>query len=371
MTAGGAAEGAARGAAPVPPGAAIGILGGGQLGRMLALAAARLGYRAHVFCPERGAPAAQVAAAATCADYGDEAALDRFAGAVDVVTLEFENVPVAALERLARRVPVRPGARALAAAQDRLAEKKTMAALGIPAAPWARIDGPADLAPARAQLGGDCLLKTRRLGYDGKGQTRFAAADDPEAAWRAVGAAPSILEARVDFAREISVVLARGPDGRTAAWDAAENRHEAGILRTSLAPARIDAGAARRARAIAERIAGYLEVVGLLAVEMFAARGGGLLVNEIAPRPHNSGHWTLDASVTSQFEQAARAVCGLPLGSPRRLARAEMRNLLGAEAGEWRERLADPDAKLHLYGKAEARPGRKMGHVTRLLRDGD
>ena len=361
----------AWGGAPVPPGAAIGILGGGQLGRMLALAAARLGYRAHVFCPEPGAPAAQVAAAATCADYGDEAALDRFAGAVDAVTLEFENVPVAALERLARRVPVRPGARALAAAQDRLAEKETMAALEIPTAPWMRIDGPADLAIAqKTRLGGDCLLKTRRLGYDGKGQARFTKTDDPEAAWRAVGAAPSILEARVDFAREISVVLARGPDGRTAAWDAAENRHEDGILRTSLAPARIDSGTAREARAIAERIAEYLDVAGLLAVEMFVARDGGLLVNEIAPRPHNSGHWTLDAAVTSQFEQAVRAVCGLPLGSARRLARAEMRNLLGAEAGEWRERLADPDAKLHLYGKAEARPGRKMGHVTRLLRDG-
>lgn len=362
----------AGGGAPIPPGAAIGILGGGQLGRMLALAAARLGYRAHVFCPERGAPAAQVAAAATCADYGDAEALDRFAGAVDAVTLEFENVPVAALERLARRVPVRPGARALAAAQDRAAEKKTMAELGIPTAPWTKIDGPADLAIAqKTRLGGDCLLKTRRLGYDGKGQARFAEADDPEAAWRAVGAAPAILEARVDFIREISVVLARGPDGRTAAWDAAENRHEDGVLRTSLAPARIDADTAREARAIAERIAGHLDAVGLLAVEMFVARDGGLLVNEIAPRPHNSGHWTLDASVTSQFEQAVRAVCGLPLGSARRLARAEMRNLLGAEAGEWRERLADPDVKLHLYGKAEARPGRKMGHVTRLLRGGE
>ena len=354
--------------AAIPPGAAIGILGGGQLGRMLALAAARLGYRAHVFCPDADAPALQVAAAATVAEYADGAALDRFAAAVDVVTLEFENAPLAAAERLAAAVPVRPGPRALAAAQDRRAEKRLMADIGAPTAAWAAVNGPEDTARARARLGGDCLLKTARFGYDGKGQAPVTAGTDPAAAWAAIGAPDAaILEARVDFEREISVLLARGPDGRAAAWEAAENVHVGGILRTSRAPARISAETAAAARAAAQRIAEALDLIGLLAVEMFAMRGGGLLVNEIAPRPHNSGHWTLDACVTSQFEQAVRAVCGLPLGATDRLADAEMRNLLGAEVREWAARAADPLAKLHIYGKAETRPGRKMGHVTRLL----
>ena len=357
----------APGVAPLAPGAAIGVLGGGQLGRMLALAAARLGYRVHVFRPERDSPAAEVAAAATRAAWDDEEALDRFADAVDVVTLEFENVPLAAVERVAERVPVRPGASALAAAQDRVAEKALMARLGVPTTPWAAVDGPESLAAARARLGGDCVLKTTRGGYDGKGQLPVGAETDLAAAWRALGTEKGILEARVDFEREISVVLARGLDGACAAWDAVENRHLDGVLDTTVAPAPISAALARRARAAAERVAESLDLVGLLAVEMFVARDGRLLVNEIAPRPHNSGHWTMDACRTGQFEQAVRAVCGLPLGPVERLADATMRNLLGDRIGEWRKWLADPDAKLHIYGKAETRPGRKMGHVTRLI----
>ena len=353
--------------APIPPGAAIGILGGGQLGRMLALAAARLGYRAHVFCPEPDAPALGVAAEATVADYGDAAALDRFAAAVDVVTLEFENVPLAAVERLAAAAPVRPGPRALAAAQDRRAEKRLMAEIGAPTAAWAPVRGPEDIARARASLGGDCILKTARMGYDGKGQAPVNADTDPAAAWTAIGAPDAaILEARVDFACEISVIVARGLDGRIAAWEAAENHHIDGILRTTRVPARISAATAAAARAAAERIAEALDIVGLLAVEMFATRDGGAPVNEIAPRPHNSGHWTLDACATGQFEQAVRAACGLPLGSTARLAGAEMHNLLGAAVEDWPCWLADPLAKLHIYGKAETRPGRKMGHVTLL-----
>ncbi len=353
---------------PIVPGAVIGVLGGGQLGRMLAMAAARLGYRTHVFCPERDAPATHVAAAATIADYQDDAALDRFGAAVDVVTLEFENVPLHALERLAALIPVRPGARALAAAQDRIAEKSLMASLGVPTTPWAPVDGPESLAAAHAHLGADCILKTTRLGYDGKGQVAVTPATDPAAAWRILGGAPGILEARVDFACEISVILARTADGRTACHDVVENRHVDGILDTSIAPARIAEEMAATARGAALRIAEALALVGLLAVEMFVTRDGRVLVNEIAPRPHNSGHWTLDACVTSQFEQAVRAVCGLPLGATDRLADAEMRNLLGGSASEWRHWLTDGAAKLHLYGKAEARPGRKMGHVTRLIR---
>lgn len=353
--------------AAISPGAAIGILGGGQLGRMLALAAARLGYRAHVFCPERDSPAARVSAAATVADYGDGAALDRFAAAVDVVTLEFENVPVAALERLAAAVPVRPGARALAAAQDRVAEKELMAALGIPTAAWAPVEGPESLDRARARIGADGVLKTRRLGYDGKGQVRIDSASDSAAAWRAMGAAAGILEARIDFACEISVVLARGADGTVAPFVPVENRHVDGILDTTAVPARVAPETAEAATAAAVRIAGALEAVGVLAVEMFVAHDGAVLVNEIAPRPHNSGHWTIDACPVSQFEQAVRAVCGLPLGAAERFADAEMHNLLGRRAEEWPRWLADPQARLHLYGKDEVRPGRKMGHVTRVF----
>lgn len=359
---------AARDTAPgaIPPGATIGILGGGQLGRMTALAAAELGYRCHIYCPEADSPASHVAAAATVAAWDDAAALDAFAAAVDVVTYEFENVPAAAAERLATRVPLRPGPLSLATAQHRVREKTFLNDNGIPTAPWRAVDGPHALAAALGEIGAPAVLKSATMGYDGKGQVRVGAGDDPAAAWAAMGAGEGILEAHVDFGCELSVILARSLDGTTSAFDPVENEHENHILRRTIAPARVSRATAAEAVAIAGRIAAALDLVGLVAVEMFALADGHLLVNEIAPRPHNSGHWTLDACVSSQFEQFVRAVCGLPLGSPERHSDAEMTNLIGDEAGAWARILAEPSAKLHLYGKTEARPGRKMGHVTRL-----
>lgn len=351
---------------PVPPGATIGILGGGQLGRMIALAAARLGYRCHIYCPEPGSPAALVSAAATVAAYDDRAALEQFAAAVDVVTLEFENVPLTAIETLGAVVPVRPGARALEVAQDRLVEKDFLRAIEVPTTDYRRAESAGDVAAAVPELGTPCVLKTTRLGYDGKGQVRLDRADSAEAAWAEMGGQVGIVEAFVDFDCEISVIIARGPDGALAPYCPVENRHANHILDTTIAPARVPEAVARQAVDIAARTAEALELVGLLAVEMFVARDGSVLVNEIAPRPHNSGHWTIDACVTSQFEQAVRAACGLPLGSAERHSDAEMKNLLGDAVDQWPKLLADPDAKLHLYGKSEARPGRKMGHVTRL-----
>ncbi|MDF1585293.1 5-(carboxyamino)imidazole ribonucleotide synthase [Marinimicrococcus flavescens] len=351
----------------ITPGGTIGILGGGQLGRMTALAAASLGYRCHVLAPEEHSPAADVSAAFTRAAWDDQAALDAFAEAVDVVTLEFENVPVAVLERLARKVPVRPGPSVLEVTQDRLAEKAFVNRLGIATAPWRPITDEAGIAPALAELGGRGVLKTTRMGYDGKGQALLRGAGDIEAAWRALGPGPLILEGFVEFAMELSVITARGPDGQMASFVPVENRHRDHILKTTLAPAPITLGQAQAAVAMAERLTSGLEAVGLIAVEMFLASDGRLLVNELAPRPHNSGHWTMDACHCSQFEQLVRAVCGLPLGDPTRISDARMENLLGEEADSWREILAEPGARLHLYGKREARPGRKMGHVNRLL----
>ncbi|HET6469089.1 MAG TPA: 5-(carboxyamino)imidazole ribonucleotide synthase [Geminicoccaceae bacterium] len=353
---------------PFAPGAVIGILGGGQLGRMTALAAARLGYRCHVFAPEPESPAAEVAAAWTRADWRDAAALDRFAAEVDVATLEFENVPTAALARLAARIPCRPGAQVLEVTQDRLAEKGFVDALGLPTTRWRRVTSARELALTRRDLGDRCILKTTRLGYDGKGQVALAADADAAAAWTAFGAGEGILEAFVDFRLELSVITARGGDGAVASYPPVENRHREHVLARTVAPAPIDGVLAREAVAMAEAIARALDLTGLLAVEMFLDRAGRLLVNELAPRPHNSGHWTIDACAVSQFEQLVRAVCGLPLGDPGRFADAEMENLLGDDAARWPEILREPGARLHLYGKREARPGRKMGHVTRLTR---
>lgn len=351
----------------LPPGSVIGILGGGQLGRMTALAAARLGYRCHILAPEAESPAADVSAAFTCAPWDDGAALDAFADAVDVVTLEFENVPVAALERLAGKVPVRPGASVLEVTQDRLAEKAFINRQGIATAPWRAIAAEAEIAPALAELGGRGVLKTTRMGYDGKGQALLRGPGDIAPAWQALGGGPLILEGFVEFAMELSVITARGPDGSMASYVPVENRHRDHILKTTRAPAPVSHGQAQAAVAMAERLTAGLDAVGLIAVEMFLARDGRLLVNELAPRPHNSGHWTMDACHCSQFEQLVRAVCGLPLGDPSRLADAEMENLLGDEADRWAAFLAEPGARLHLYGKREARAGRKMGHVNRLL----
>ncbi len=354
---------------PLPPGSTIGILGGGQLGRMLAMAAARLGLKSHIYCPEADSPAFDVAAACTIAAYEDEAALAAFAAACGAVTFEFENVPARTVEVLSTLVPTRPGARSLAVCQDRLEEKQLCASLGIGTADWRPVNDAASAHEAAAALGRPAILKTRRLGYDGKGQARVETPEEAGAAFAAVGGAFSVLEARVPFTCEVSVVGVRGADGAFAAYDVTENVHEAGILRTSRVPARIGTETADAAVGIAHRIADALDHVGVLGVEMFVLRQGqseSLLVNEIAPRVHNTGHWTIEACPASQFEAHMRAVAGWPLPSTRRVADAEMTNLIGADADAWAALAAKPGAVLHLYGKREAREGRKMGHVTRL-----
>ncbi|NKB50387.1 MAG: 5-(carboxyamino)imidazole ribonucleotide synthase [Alphaproteobacteria bacterium] len=356
--------------AALPPGAMIGILGGGQLGRMTVIAAARLGYRCHVFCQSPDEPAAQIATRSTVAPFTDTNALDRFAADVDVVTLEFENIPLASLEHLAPQIAVRPNAAALAVAQDRIKEKDFITAAGIATAPYRAINGPAELRAALAELGTPAILKTARLGYDGKGQVRLDADTDPDTAWGQSGAGDAtggaVLEGFVDFEREISVIAARGADGAATSYVPVENRHANHILDQTIVPAPISNALAATATDIAHRLIADLQMVGVLAVEMFVSTDGNILVNEIAPRPHNSGHWTIDACAVSQFELLVRAVCGLPLGSTERDADAIMKNLIGDAADDWQTYLGDPAARLHLYGKAETRPGRKMGHVTWL-----
>ncbi len=351
----------------VPPGSTIGILGGGQLGRMLAIAAARLGYRTHIYAPGPGGPAADVTARWTHGAYEDETALAAFAAGVDALTFEFENIPTAPLAGLAG---LRPPLRALEIAQDRLAEKRFVTGLGGRPAPFAAVDDRAGLDAALAEVGAPAVLKTRRFGYDGKGQARIMAAGEAEAAWAALRGAPSVLEGFIRFDAEFSVLLCRGADGEIRFWDSPRNVHKDGILDSSIVPAGPDlAPAIANGRAGAARIAEALDYVGVLAVEYFAL-GEAAIFNEMAPRVHNSGHWTIEGAVTSQFENHIRAVCGLPLGSTALIApRVEMRNLIGTDADGWRDLLADPDARLHLYGKSEARPGRKMGHVTRLLQN--
>ena len=353
-------------AGAIPPGGVIGILGGGQLGRMTALAAARLGYRCHIFAPEANGPAAQVSETQTIADYDDHAALARFAAAIDVATYEFENVPVSSIERVQELVPVRPGPQALSAAQDRLVEKSFLRGIGIPTVPFSEIADAAALARAVDAMGRPTVLKTARLGYDGKGQVFIGPDTDVDDAYRAMGARRGVLEKWIDFRLEVSVIVARDIEGTIAAFDTTENRHVNHILDTSIAPARISAAVSDRARRLAEKIAAALDLVGLLAVEFFVTRDDEVLVNEIAPRPHNSGHWTMNACRTCQFEQFVRAICGQPLGSPVRYADAVMTNLIGARVNEWPDWLRIPDAHLHLYGKTEARAGRKMGHVNRV-----
>ncbi|MGY6246551.1 5-(carboxyamino)imidazole ribonucleotide synthase [Bosea thiooxidans] len=360
--------------APVPtglaPGAVLGILGGGQLARMMVLAAADIGIRCHVFAPEADSPAFDVAARHTIADYEDETALARFADGVDVVTYEFENVPSATAAFLAARTPLHPGARALAVTQDRLSEKSFVADLGLAVAPFRAVDSLADLEAAVAGLGRPSILKTRRFGYDGKGQVKIAAGTDLADAYEAIGRFPAILEGFVPFEREVSVIAVRGLDGAFAAFDVCENEHRDHILAFTRVPAKLSAAAAEAAIDAAHRIGEALGYVGVFAVEMFVlAEEGGerVVVNEIAPRVHNSGHWTSEGAETSQFHQHVRAVCGFPLGSAARRGRVEMENLIGEAASRWREILAEPGAHLHLYGKRDARPGRKMGHVTRIL----
>ena len=349
------------------PGGTIGILGGGQLGRMTALAAARLGYRCHVFADEPDSPAAQVCGAATVAEFSDREALERFAGAVDIATFEFENIPAGAVRRVAALKPVLPRPEILEIAQDRLREKDFLRSIDVATTAYREISDPTALLRAMRDFGYPAVLKTVRLGYDGKGQVTLTPEIEAEEAWRRMGGEIGILESFVDFSCEISVIVVRGANGAWATYPPVENQHVNHVLDTTIAPARIPADTARRAEAMARHVAEKLDLVGVLAVEMFVTESGAILVNEIAPRPHNSGHWTIDACFTSQFEQLVRAVCGLPLGCVTHHSDAVMQNLLGSDVAKWRDMLNDPLAKLHLYGKTEIQPGRKMGHVTRLI----
>ncbi len=352
------------------PGATIGILGGGQLGRMLAQAAGKLGLRCHVYSPEADSCAFDVVGEKTCAPYGDEAALARFAAAVDVVTYEFENVPGETASFLARLKPVLPDPKVLATTQDRLAEKNFVAELGIATAPFAPVGSAAELAAAAEKIGAPAVIKTRRLGYDGKGQATIQKVGDAAAAWNAIGRAPAILERFVPFEREVSALAARGRAGEVVAYELIENVHRDHILHRSRVPAEVPAALAGQAIVIATKIAAALSYIGVLAVELFVVAEAGkrrLLVNEIAPRVHNSGHWTLDGATVSQFEQHIRAVAGWALARPQRLGRVEMVNLIGHEVEDWAKLLAEPGASVHLYGKREPRPGRKMGHVTKVF----
>lgn len=338
------------------PGSTVGILGGGQLGRMLAIAAAQMGLHAHIYCPEDNPPAGEVAAKTTQGAYDDVAKLTAFASEVDVVTYEFENVPASAVDALEPLVPVRPGRAALAAAQDRIVEKDFLNRAGAPTVPYAAVDDAASLAAALDKIGAPAILKTRRFGYDGKGQARIKAASDADEALTAMAGAPAILEAFADFRREISVIAARGVDGSIAAFDPGENEHAEGILRKTTVPC----APPSEAFEIAKRILTALDYVGVIGVELFETKTGDLLVNEIAPRVHNTGHWTIEACAVDQFQQHIRAICGWPLGDPARHSNAVMLNLIGEEADDW----ASLKGGVHLYGKGEARPGRKMGHVT-------
>lgn len=354
------------------PGDTIGILGGGQLGRMIALAAANLGLKTRILCPESDSPAFQVAGEHICAAYDDEAALARFADGISVATYEFENVPLQTAEFLAARVPLAPGARALAISQDRLAEKNFVRELGIETAPYAAVDDLESLSAAVSTIGLPAVLKTRRFGYDGKGQVTIHPGDDLATAWSAIGQQPAILEGFVTFSREVSVVAARRADDAFISYDLTQNVHRNHILHTSTVPAEVTDATAHSAHAIARAIASALDYVGVLAVELFvvgSCEDQRLVVNEIAPRVHNSGHWTQNGAVTSQFEQHVRAIAGWPLGDATRHGRCEMTNLIGEDVNAWRQLLAEPGAYLHLYGKSEARAGRKMGHVNRVWRD--
>jgi 5-(carboxyamino)imidazole ribonucleotide synthase len=349
------------------PGSTIGIIGGGQLGRMLALAAAPLGYKVHILDPDPDCCAGQVAAVLTVAAYDDRAALAAFAGLVDVVTYEFENVDAGPLEEIAARVPLFPPLSALKIAQDRIAEKEFAVAQGGRTAAFAPVDTRADLDAAIVKIGTPAILKTTRFGYDGKGQARLATAADADAAWKAIGGRPAILEAMVPFEHEFSVIVAHAQDASSATWDVPENVHADGILATSTIPPHADILAqADDAKALAVRIADALDYVGVLTLEFFASPDGPVF-NEMAPRVHNSGHWTIEGAVASQFENHVRAVVGLPLGSTTLMRpQVSMQNLIGDDINDWPALAAEPGARLHFYGKGAPSPGRKMGHVTRV-----
>lgn len=351
------------------PGDTIGILGGGQLGRMLAQSAANMGLKTHIYCPDPGSPAFDVSAAQTVAEYEDTGALDQFAASVAVVTYEFENVPGETAKHLASRIPVRPGVRALEVSQDRLFEKEFLSSSGVAIAGFAEINSQSDLEDAVARFCGQGVLKTRRFGYDGKGQKMIRTAADANGAFEELGGVPAVLEALIGFDCEVSVIVARDLDGTCASYDIARNHHENHILKTSTVPAGVSAKTLAAAKEMAEKIVSGLEYVGVMGVELFLVKDGVseiLLVNEIAPRVHNSGHWTQDACLISQFDQHIRAVAGWPLGPVDRHSDVVMENLIGRDAEAWHEILKDPAAQLHLYGKAEIRDGRKMGHVNQI-----
>jgi 5-(carboxyamino)imidazole ribonucleotide synthase len=353
---------------PLAPGETIGILGGGQLGRMLSMAAARLGFDCHIYAPEGDSCAARVAARTTVAAYTDMKALQTFVAQVAAVTFEFENVPVATVQALAgggRRVF--PGAKSLAIGQDRFVEKTFFQMLEVPTAPFAEINSQADLETAIEKIGRPAILKTRTMGYDGKGQTAIKRREDVRTALQAIGAKPAILEGFVPFEREVSVVAARSVSGEFAVYHLCENEHRNGVLAITKAPAQVSPAIAAKAYAYTRKVLEGLDHVGVLAVEYFLMPDGALLANEFAPRVHNSGHWTEDGCLTSQFEQHIRAVAGWPLGPTTQIAQVEMTNLIGEDVLRWKELAADPSARLHLYGKGDARPGRKMGHVNRLF----
>ena len=354
----------------IEPGATLGVVGGGQLGRMFTLRARAMGYRVVVLEPDPRSPAGAAADRHLVAPYDDPDALAELAESCEAVTIEFENVPAEALKTLARTRPVRPSARAVAIVQDRISEKRHVTDAGFRTAPFRPVRTALELSRAVAIIGTPALLKTARLGYDGKGQAPVTDASDAAAAWRAVGEVPAVLERRLALELELSVVLARGTDGRIAAFPPGENRHRNGILETTVVPARIPPALAQRAQEMAAAAAESLEYVGVMGVELFLADGGQLYVNEIAPRPHNSGHYTIDACAVDQFEQQVRALCEAPLGSPRLLSPVAMVNLLGdlwaGGTPNWERALSFPGVRLHLYGKAHARPGRKMGHINCL-----
>lgn len=358
----------------VPPGATIGIIGGGQLARMTALEARRMGYRIAVLDPDPDCPAAQVADVAVCGALDDETAAERLARQSAVVTIDTEHVPAEVLERIGTLTLVRPAAGVLRLVQDRLQQRRFLAAQGVPQTPWAPIEDDASLLAAADAVGFPCVLKTRRSGYDGKGQSRAARPSELRDAWQALARSPAVVESHVDFEREISVVLARDVGGRLVFYPVAENTHRRHVLHVTRVPARISSGLAAQALSVAARIAGALEYVGVMAVELFVTRQEQLLVNEIAPRTHNSGHFSFGACATSQFEQHVRAICGLPLADVSLLRPAAMLNLLGdlwqRSEPDWGVVLSRPTARLHLYGKRRASPGRKMGHVLVLGRDG-
>ena len=360
---------------PILPGATIGVLGSGQLGRMFAISARRMGYRVHTFSPDSDTPTGQVADREITAAYDDLDVVREFARNVSVITFEFENVPAATAEACAEFAPVRPAGRALHITQHRLREKTYLRDAGFPTTPWASVDSEASLRQAVTSIGVPSILKTAGFGYDGKGQVRLKQQSDASAAWAELGHVPSVLEAHVDFEKEISVVAARSAEGNFVHYGAVENRHSNGILDVTVSPASIGADLRNEAIRLAREVLDSLELVGVLCVEYFVTRNGRLLINELAPRPHNSGHFTFDANVTSQFEQQLRAVCGLPLGSTEQMQPSAMANLLGElwSAGEpdWAAACASPSVKLHLYGKLEARPGRKMGHLTAIGADAE